>query len=131
MLSLCLFTIFAVLAGYAAAGSHQVTVRLSNPAYCVYIKLIFLFEYAPVTSQMTSKCSSGSPVLLYEANSTPQGPATIEGQLLGGIAWLDGFAGANCQSSGVNCGVVEFTLRNDAPYQNSADLSFQPQGNHQ
>lgn len=80
--------------------------------------------------QMTNKCTSGSPVFLYEADGTPQGPATIEGQLLGGIAWLDGFAGADCQSSGVNCGVVEFTLRNDDPFQNAADFSFQTQGNH-
>lgn len=79
---------------------------------------------------MTNKCASGSPVFLYEADGTPQGPATIEGQLLGGIAWLDGFAGADCQSSGVNCGVVEFTLRNDDPFQNAADFSFQTQGNH-
>ena len=81
---------------------------------------------------MTNKCSSGHPVFLYEANGNPQGPTTIQGQLLGGIAWLEGFNGANCENSGVNCGAVEFTLRNDAPNQNAADftLEAQPENGH-
>lgn len=86
------------------------------------------------TVQMTNNCGSGSPVFLYEANGTPQGPTTIGGQLLGGIAWIDGFSGADCESSGVNCGAVEFTLRNDDPYQNAADFTLEAQsenGNHQ
>ncbi|EIM89530.1 uncharacterized protein STEHIDRAFT_118719 [Stereum hirsutum FP-91666 SS1] len=105
MFALPVFTVIAALAGYAAAESHQVT--------------------------MTNKCGSGSPVFLYEADGNPQGPATVNGQLLGGVAWLDGFSGADCLNSGVNCGIVEFTLRNDAPNQNAADFSFQTQGNHQ
>ena len=83
---------------------------------------------------MTNNCGSGNPVFLYEADATPQGPTTINGQLLGGIAWINGFAGANCESSGVNCGAVEFTLRNDAPNQNAADFTLEAQpenGNHQ
>ncbi|TFY75778.1 hypothetical protein EWM64_g8236 [Hericium alpestre] len=102
-------TVVASLAGYAAAQeSHQVT--------------------------MTNNCRSGRPVFLYQANSTPQGPTTIHGQLLGGVAWIDGFAGADCLSSGVNCGIVEFTLRDDAPFQNAADFSLltgSGLGNHQ
>ena len=83
---------------------------------------------------MTNKCHSGTPVFLYEANGNPQGPTTIQGQLLGGIAWLEGFAGADCLNSGVNCAAVEFTLRNDAPNQNAADFTLEAQpenGNHQ
>lgn len=76
---------------------------------------------------MTNNCGSGHPVFLYESDGTPQGPTTIQGQLRGGIAWLDGFAGANCLSSGVNCGAVEFTLRNDAPMQNAADFTLEAQ----
>jgi hypothetical protein len=76
---------------------------------------------------MTNKCSSGKPVFLFEGHPNPRGPTTINGQLLGGIAWLDGFAGANCESSGVNCGAVEFTLRNDAPNQNAADFTLEAQ----
>ncbi|TFY73899.1 hypothetical protein EWM64_g10112, partial [Hericium alpestre] len=41
---------------------------------------------------------------------------------------------ADCQSSGVNCGIVEFTLRDDAPNQNAADFSLLTGpglGNHQ
>jgi hypothetical protein len=83
---------------------------------------------------MTNNCGSGKPVFLYQANATPQGPTTIQGQLLGGIAWLDGFKGADCLSSGVNCGAVEFTLTNsnDSPNQNAADftLEAQPKNGH-
>ncbi|KAF7799717.1 hypothetical protein EIP86_010959 [Pleurotus ostreatoroseus] len=99
---------FTSIIGFAAAESHQVT--------------------------MTNRCGSGSPVFLYEANGNPQGPTTIQGQLLGGIAWLEGFSGANCLNSGVNCAAVEFTLRNDAPNQNAADFTLEAQpanGNHQ
>ncbi|KAI0083977.1 hypothetical protein BDY19DRAFT_899253 [Irpex rosettiformis] len=82
--------------------------------------------------RMTNRCGSGRPVFLYENHPNPQGSGTIQGQLLGGIAWLDGFSGANCLSSGVNCGAVEFTLRNDAPNQNAADftLEAQPENGH-
>jgi hypothetical protein len=83
---------------------------------------------------MTNNCGSGNSVFLFEADGNPQGPTTVQGQLLGGIAWLDGFSRANCQSSGVNCGAVEFTLRNDAPNQNAADFTLEPQpenGSHQ
>jgi hypothetical protein len=74
---------------------------------------------------MINNCGSGNPVFLYEANGNPQGPTTIQGQLLGGIAWINGFAGADCLSSGVNCGAIEFTLRNDAPFQNAADFTLE------
>ena len=73
-------------------------------------------------------------MFLYENHPTPRGSGTISGQLLGGIAWIDGLAGHNCESSGVNCGAVEFTLRNDAPNQNAADFTLEAQsanGNHQ
>ncbi|KAI0347078.1 hypothetical protein BDW22DRAFT_1404747 [Trametopsis cervina] len=109
MFSFSTAAVLAAFVGFAAAQeSHQVT--------------------------MTNNCPSGSPVFLYEANGTPQGPTTIQGQLLGGIAWLTDFAGANCENSGVNCGAVEFTLRNDAPNQNAADFTLEAQpenGNHQ
>ena len=74
---------------------------------------------------MVNRCGSGNPVFLYENHPDFHGSGTIQGQLLGGIAWLDGFAGANCLSSGVNCGAVEFTLRNDAPNQNAADFTLE------
>lgn len=83
---------------------------------------------------MTNNCGSGSPVFLYEADGNPQGPTTIQGQLLGGIAWITGLSGVDCENSGVNCGAVEFTLRSDAPNQNAADFTLEPQpenGNHQ
>ena len=85
--------------------------------------------------QLTNNCGSGSPVFLYQDNSTPQGDATISGPLLGGIAWITDFAGADCEASGVNCGAVEFTLVNSGSSsgntQNAADYSLQSQGNHQ
>ncbi|OCH87342.1 hypothetical protein OBBRIDRAFT_759935 [Obba rivulosa] len=108
MVALSISTVLVALVGYALAESHQVI--------------------------MTNNCPSGNPVFLDEENGNPQGPTTISGQLLGGIAWLNGFAGANCESSGVNCGAVEFTLRNDAPNQNAADFTLEAQsanGNHQ
>ncbi|EIN06827.1 hypothetical protein PUNSTDRAFT_136659 [Punctularia strigosozonata HHB-11173 SS5] len=109
MFSLCVVTVLAALAGHAAAQeSHQIS--------------------------LTNNCGSGNAVFLYEANGTPQGSTTIQGQVLGGIAWIDGFAGANCLSSGVNCGAVEFTLRNDSPNQNAVDFTLEPQpenGSHQ
>ncbi|EMD36000.1 hypothetical protein CERSUDRAFT_96223 [Gelatoporia subvermispora B] len=108
MFAISISTVLAAFIGYALAESHVVT--------------------------MTNNCGSGNPVFLDESDSSFQGPKTVQRQLLGGIAWLDGFKGANCQSSGVNCGAVEFTLRNDAPNQNAADFTLEAQpvnGNHQ
>ncbi|TFK50106.1 hypothetical protein OE88DRAFT_318114 [Heliocybe sulcata] len=107
--------------------------KLSIPAVLVALAGYALAQESHQIS-MINRCTSGNPVFLYEADGNPQGPTTIGGQVLGGIAWLNGFAGADCLSSGVNCGAVEFTLRNDAPNQNAADftLEAQPQnGNHQ
>jgi hypothetical protein len=73
---------------------------------------------------MTNNCGSGKPVFQSLGADAPQGPTTVQGQLLGGIAWLDGFKGADCQNGGVNCSTVEFTLRNDAPNQNQADFDL-------
>lgn len=93
--------------------------------------------------QITNNCGSGNGVFLYQGDGTPGGSRTINGQVLGGVAWIDGFAGADCQSSGVNCGIVEFTLSNpsnSADPQNAADYSLldgndpqtgAPLGNHQ
>ncbi|CAD6579720.1 MAG: hypothetical protein TREMPRED_002555 [Tremellales sp. Tagirdzhanova-0007] len=87
------------------------------------------------TVQFTNKCSSGNPVFLYQNNATPQGSTTIDGPLLGGVAWLDGYDKADCELSGVNCGIVEFTLVNpgssNGNTQNAADFSLQSEGNHQ
>ncbi|ORY31384.1 hypothetical protein BCR39DRAFT_587484 [Naematelia encephala] len=86
------------------------------------------------TVTLINNCGSGQARFLYQGNSNPQGSATIIGPLDGGVAWVDGFAGANCLSSGVNCGVVEFTLVNPSganPPQNAVDYSLQTQGNHQ
>ncbi|ODN80176.1 hypothetical protein L198_07832 [Cryptococcus wingfieldii CBS 7118] len=78
--------------------------------------------------KLVNKCGSGTPVFLYQGNGQ-RGGGTVNGALQGGIAWLDGYK--NCQSSGVNCGVVEFTLINKShkaangySYQNSADYSL-------
>jgi len=78
----------------------------------------------------TNNCGSGTPVFLYQGNGNPQGATTIQGQLNGGIAWL-GNQG-NCQSSGVNCGAVEFTLQNTGFSQVDFTLETGPGlGNHQ
>jgi len=77
--------------------------------------------------QFTNNCKSGKPVFLYQNHANPRGSGTIQGQLPGGVAWVDGFDKANCQSSGVNCGIVEFTLTNPndgGNTQNSADYSL-------
>ncbi|ODN79048.1 hypothetical protein L202_04552 [Cryptococcus amylolentus CBS 6039] len=92
------------------------------------------------THQVTlvNNCGSGNPVFLYEGNDK-QGSGTVSGPLRGGVAWMDSYG--DCQSSGVNCGIVEFTLINESnldpngnPYQNSADYSLltgDGLGNHQ
>ncbi|KAK7060703.1 hypothetical protein VNI00_000433 [Paramarasmius palmivorus] len=78
--------------------------------------------------KLVNKCGSGKPVFLYQGHSNPRGSGTIDGRVLGGVAWVDGFAGADCKSSGVNCGIVEFTLTNpgnsDGNTQNAADYSL-------
>ncbi|KAI0818849.1 hypothetical protein BC629DRAFT_1579316 [Irpex lacteus] len=89
----------AALVGLAAAESHTVT--------------------------LINNCGAGTPVFLYQGHATPRGSGTISGQLLGGIAWLSNYKSDNCLSSGVNCGAVEFTLRNDAPNQNAADFTLE------
>ncbi|WWC88218.1 uncharacterized protein L201_003123 [Kwoniella dendrophila CBS 6074] len=78
------------------------------------------------TVNLVNKCGSGTAKFLYQGNPTPRGSGTINGPVNGGIAWIDGFAGADCQSSGVNCGVVEFTLTNNqgGGQQNAADYSL-------
>lgn len=77
--------------------------------------------------RLINRCGSGRAVFLYQGDSRPAGSRTINGQLLGGVAWIDGFARANCLSSGVNCGIVEFSLTNpNNPWntQNAADYSL-------
>ncbi|EMD35955.1 hypothetical protein CERSUDRAFT_115902 [Gelatoporia subvermispora B] len=109
MFAISTFTVLVAFVGYALAQESHVVSMINN-------------------------CGSGTPVFLDEANANFQGSGTVQGQLLGGIAWIDGFAGADCLSSGVNCGAVEFTLRNDAPNQNAADFTLEAQsanGNHQ
>ncbi|WVQ82096.1 hypothetical protein IAT38_004224 [Cryptococcus sp. DSM 104549] len=86
------------------------------------------------TVNLINNCGSGNAVFLYE-NGGEQGSTTVNGQLNGGVAYVTG-TDANCQSSGVNCGIVEFTLKNDAGggEQNSADYSLETGpglGNHQ
>ncbi|EIW84315.1 hypothetical protein CONPUDRAFT_50811, partial [Coniophora puteana RWD-64-598 SS2] len=71
----------------------------------------------------TNNCDYGTPLFLYQADSTPQGAANIQGELNGGIAWL---STGDCGSSGVNCGAVEFTLQNTGYSQ--ADITLV--GNH-
>jgi hypothetical protein len=89
--------------------------------------------------QLVNNCPSGSSaVFLYANDATPQGSTTINGQLLGGIAWVSNYPGVDCESSGVNCGVVEFSLTNTnnaGNDQNAVDYSLQgagttAQGNH-
>ncbi|WVR09040.1 hypothetical protein IAU60_006100 [Kwoniella sp. DSM 27419] len=82
--------------------------------------------------ELINNCGSGDAVFLYAGDSTPQGSATIEGPLAGGVAWVEGYAGADCQASGVNCGIVEFSLLDGAI--SSADYSLLDGpglGNHQ
>lgn len=81
----------------------------------------------PPCLKLTNNCKSGKAVFLYQGNSKPQGSTTVNGQVLGGIAWVDGYTGANCKSSGVNCGTVEFSLtnpNNPKNTQNAADYSL-------
>lgn len=72
-------------------------------------------------------------MFLFANSLDPQGSGTINGPLAGGVAWITGLAGHDCQNSGVNCGTVEFTLTNGVPGNtyNAADYSLQAQGNHQ
>ncbi|KAK7060719.1 hypothetical protein VNI00_000450 [Paramarasmius palmivorus] len=108
--------------------------KLSLIASTLALAATALAESHTVT--LVNNCPSGNPVFLYQGNG-PRGSGTIDGQVLGGVAWVDGFAGADCQSSGVNCGIVEFTLTNpDDPdnTQNAADYSLltgDGLGNHQ
>jgi len=85
-------------------------------------------------TQFINKCGSGSPVFLYQEDLTAQGSTTVDGPLKGGVAWVEGFAGANCAYSGAGCGTVEFTLINpgDDPANpdNSVNYSLQAE-NHQ
>lgn len=80
-----------------------------------------------------NRCGRGQGRFLYRDNGNPQGPTTINGPLYGGVAWMDGYA--DCGASGVNCGIVEFTLINPgtdgANTFNSADYSLLNSGNHQ
>ncbi|EIW85937.1 hypothetical protein CONPUDRAFT_148070 [Coniophora puteana RWD-64-598 SS2] len=87
------------LASFVAAESHQVT--------------------------FTNNCGYGTPLFLYQGDSTPQGGTTIQGELNGGIAWLEN---GSCTTDGVNCGAVEFTLQNTGYSQ--ADITLEPEGNH-
>ena len=83
--------------------------------------------------QLVNNCGSGNPLFLYQDDASFQGSKTVYGPLRGGVAWLSDFA--DCQSSGVNCGTVEFSLLNPgddaANTQNSINYSLQAQGNHQ
>jgi len=87
--------------------------------------------------QLINNCGSGNAVFLYQGNGNPRGSGTINGPLLGGVAWVNGLAGHNCLSSGVNCGIVEFSLINPnsgGNTQNAADYSLlngPGLGNHQ
>ncbi|WVR05552.1 hypothetical protein IAU60_002571 [Kwoniella sp. DSM 27419] len=58
--------------------------------------------------QLIDNCGSGNAVFLHQGGPA-QGSGTINGPLNGGVAWVDGFAGTDYQSSGVNCGIVEFS----------------------
>ncbi|KAI0772579.1 hypothetical protein BC629DRAFT_729810 [Irpex lacteus] len=80
-----------------------------------------------------NNCGFGNGVFTFFEHDVPQGSATVQGMILGGIAWLNG-TGNDCQADGVNCGVVEFALRSDIPNMNEAffDISGDPaDGSHQ
>ncbi|KAK4688954.1 hypothetical protein P7C73_g1151, partial [Tremellales sp. Uapishka_1] len=91
------------------------------------------------TITLVNNCGAGTPLWLYQG-ADAQGSTTITGgPVLGGVAWLDGFAGpgGTCTSSGVNCNDVEFTLTNvgdpgdnAGDTQNAINYSEQTQGNH-
>ncbi|EIW85972.1 hypothetical protein CONPUDRAFT_160881 [Coniophora puteana RWD-64-598 SS2] len=74
----------------------------------------------------TNNCGYGTPLFLYQGNMSPQGATTVQGQLNGGIAWLDN--GASCATNGVGCGAVEFTFQNTGYSQ--ADITLEPEGSH-
>ncbi|WVQ82097.1 hypothetical protein IAT38_004225 [Cryptococcus sp. DSM 104549] len=85
--------------------------------------------------QLVNRCGSGEAVFLY-ANGGVQGSGTVMGPLEGGVAWIKDGQKTHCQTSGVDCGIVEFTLVNDSGggQQNSADYSLLTGpglGNHQ
>ncbi|KAI5478826.1 hypothetical protein MNV49_004558 [Pseudohyphozyma bogoriensis] len=118
MVAKSLFTAAAVL---AAAGTAAATPVRRDETHTV---------------TLNNNCGSGNAVFLYAGDATAQGSTTITGPLDGGVAWVDGYAGADCLASGVNCGIVEFTLTNSegAGDQNSADYSLltgDGLGNHQ
>ena len=104
--------------------SHQVTVSHFSFQYFLIV------SSSKISVQFTNNCGHGTPLFLYQGNGNPQAATTIQGQLNGGIAWL-GNQG-NCQSSGVNCGAVEFTLENTGFSQADFTLETGPDlGNHQ
>ena len=73
--------------------------------------------------QLVNNCGSGYPVYISSTNPVEQGGGTVQGALLGGVAWLSGFSGAECGPNGQGCGIIEFTLINGG--QSSADYSLQ------
>ena len=62
--------------------------------------------------QLINNCPSGSPVFAQGDSNQKYGSMLWEGPLEAAVAWVDGFEGANCEQSGKNCGIVEFTLVN-------------------
>ena len=73
--------------------------------------------------QLVNNCGSGQPVYITSSTFTEQSGGTADEAVMGGVAWLTGYNGAECGMSGLGCGIVEFTLVNGA--QNSADYSLQ------
>jgi hypothetical protein len=62
--------------------------------------------------QLINECPSGTAVFAQDSSNRKYGSMTCEGPLEAAVAWVDGFEGANCEQSGKNCGIVEFTLVN-------------------
>nr|ODN88593.1 hypothetical protein L203_02599 [Cryptococcus depauperatus CBS 7841] len=75
--------------------------------------------------ELINNCGSGEAVFLYAGDLHARGSGVIHGPLNGGVAWVDGWKGANCLASGKNCGIVEFSLLNaQTSGMSSADYSL-------
>ncbi|WVQ70269.1 uncharacterized protein L199_008495 [Kwoniella botswanensis] len=139
LLTTIVFTTFTAL-GVTAAGAPQYDYQIQEPNDELYNTLpVGIFESESYTDDEAEPyIYEDSPAYKYVDEVRPEHELVDmmaehhEVKLIsrcrnwGGVAWMEGYDGAHCQSSGVNCGIVEFTLTNSEGkgMQNSADYSL-------
>ncbi|WWC61317.1 uncharacterized protein I303_103898 [Kwoniella dejecticola CBS 10117] len=123
MFSKIIFILLALTACLTNVFGNPLDIEVREDNEIRDIEAVAATEHHHV-QKLVNRCGHGHPVFLYEGHSTPRGSGTINGPVRGGVAWMAGFD--HCQSSGVNCGIVEFTLTD--PHgkgeQNAADYSL-------